>query len=309
MPTTIQHEMDKGIENGFDGMIVYVNEAGKSSFYSAGYKDRKKQILADPHAPFKIASISKLYIAAAATMLIADNHLSLESTLAQLVPEVNGKIPNAENITLRMMIQHRSGIVDYAFEPEVEGETNDDYLSFMARVYDKPASFEPDSKYGYSNSNYLLLGEIMDRTLGYSHHDYIQSEILDPLGLVNTYNVYLDSDTGDVTSGYIKLIDYDFRSWDFPLPGGSMVATAEDVGTFLRALVDGTLLSKEEQEIYTSVYEYGHTGWIPGYCSIARYHSDIDAVIVQFVNTSSNEFYWLQLERTYDRIVTCVEKN
>ncbi|MGB8716617.1 MAG: hypothetical protein WCD66_09690, partial [Rhodanobacteraceae bacterium] len=67
---------------------------------------------------------------------------------------------------------------------------------------------------------------------------------------------------------------------------GSMVATAQDVGIFLRALNDGSLLNDDEQAIYSSIYEYGHTGWLRGYYRIARYHKDIDAVVVQFVNTA-----------------------
>ncbi len=304
---SIQVEMDKAVESGLDGMIVYVNQAGESHFYSAGYNNREEQTAADPHALFKIASISKLYLAAAATILVSDEQLSLESTLTELIPEVEGKIANAGEITLRMMIQHRSGIRDFSFEPEVDGETFDDYMSFMARVYDKPARFKPNKRYSYSNSNYLLLGEIMDRTLGYSHHDYIQAKILDPLGLTNTYHVYTDADTSRVMHGYLIGWDPDLRSWDFPLPGGNMVATAEDVGTFLRALIDGTLFTDKEQEIYSSVYKYEHTGWLPGYTSIARYHSDIDAIVIQFVNTSGKGGLWIKLERMYNRIVRCVE--
>lgn len=307
-PGTVQEELNKGVESGFDGMIVYVNQAGKSSFYSAGFNHREKQTPAEAHTLFKIASISKLYIAAATAKLVAAGDLSLNNTLAELIPEVDGKIANANEITLKLMVQHRSGILDYGFEPEVVGETEDDYLSFAARVYDKPADFAPDKSYGYSNSNYLLLGEILDRTLGYSHHDYIQAEILDPLGLVNTYNAYKDSDTNGVMYGYLIGWEPDLRSWDFPLPGGSMIATAEDVGVFLRALIDGTLLTEKEQAIYSEIYVYEHTGWLPGYTSIARYHSDIDAVVVQFVNTSGKEILWLKLNRVYNRIVKAIEK-
>jgi CubicO group peptidase (beta-lactamase class C family) len=307
-PGTVQEELEKGVEGVFDGMIVYVNQAGKSSFYSAGYNNRDEQIPADANVLFKIASISKLYLAAAAAKLIANGQLNLDAKLSELIPEVDGKIANAKDISLKLMVQHRSGIVDYSYQPEVEGETVDDYLSFAARVYGKDADFAPDKRYEYSNTNYLLLGEILDRTLGYSHHKYISNEILMPLGLKNTYNVYKDADTNHVMHGYLQDWEPSLRSWDFPLPGGSMVATAEDVGIFLRALIDGTLLSEKEQAIYSEIYEYEHTGWLPGYTSIARYHSDIDAVVVQFVNTSGKEILWLKLNRVYNRIVKAVEK-
>ncbi|MEQ8471396.1 MAG: serine hydrolase domain-containing protein [Marinoscillum sp.] len=307
LPDTIQEQLNDAVDQGMDGVIVCVNRPDDIQLYAAGWKNREEQIPADPHALFKIASISKLYIAAATTRLIANEKLSLDKTLAEYIPEVSGRIEYAEQITLKMMLQHRSGLLDYSSEPEITGETFDDYLSFTARIYDQPAVFEPNKKYRYSNTNYLLIGEILDRTLGYSHHTYIQDELLTPLGLNNTYNVPGEVDMEEVMSGYLKGWEPDLKDWEFPLPGGSMIATAEDVSIFLRALIDGTLFSSEEQSIYTSVYPYEHTGWLPGYTSIARYHPDIDAVVVQFVSTSGKEIYWLELKRLYKRIVRILE--
>ena len=289
-------------------MIVYVNQSGKSSYYSAGLNNREKQTLANPHSLFKIASISKLYIAAATAKLVADKSLSLNQTLSDLIPEVIGKIENADLITLKMLLKHRSGIPDYIYEPGFDSETDESYIITASLIYGKPADFSPDSKYAYSNTNYLLIGEILDRTLGYSHHNFITDEILLPLGLTNTFNLYSEVDSNDVMSGYYQGYDPSLKSIDHTRPGGSMVATAEDVGLFLRALIDGTLFTEKEQKIYSDIYEYEHTGWIPGYTSIARYHSDIDAVIVQFVNTSSKEWFWIELERVYSRIVRSIQK-
>lgn len=303
-----QEEMEKAVEGGFDGMIVYVNQSGKSAYYSAGFNNRDQQTLADPHSLFKIASISKLYIAAATAKLVADKSLSLDQTLSDLIPEVIGEIEHADQITLKMLLKHRSGIPDFIYEPGFDSETDESYLTTAALIFAKPADFLPNSKYGYSNTNYLLIGEILDRTLGYSHHEFITDELLIPLGLTNTFNLYSDVDSNAVMSGYYKGYDPDLKSVDHTRPGGSMVATAEDVGIFLRALIDGTLFNEKEQTIYSAIYEYEHTGWIGGYTSIARYHSDIDAVVVQFVNTSSTEWFWLELERVYSRILISLEK-
>jgi CubicO group peptidase (beta-lactamase class C family) len=256
---------------------------------------------------FKIASISKLYIAAATTKMIADQSLSLDNTVAELLPDLAKGIDYSDQITLRMLLQHRSGIPDYIdkypWDSPFKGNSE-----VYTLVMGQPADFKPGKKYKYSNTNYLLIGEILDRTLGYSHHQYIQDEILNPLGLNNSYSLLKDADINDVMSGYYVGSDGDIKHNDFIHPGGSMVATAEDVGIFLRALIDGTLFTDDEQAIYSSVYKYEHTGWLPGYTSIARYHSDIDAVVIQFVNTSSNELFWLQLERVYGRIVKALEK-
>lgn len=305
---SIQKEIEKGIEQGFDGIIVYVNQSGKSSFYSAGWKNREQQVPADPHSLFRIASISKLYAAAVTAKLVADHSLSLGNTLTELIPETNGKIENANEITLRMMLDHRSGIPEYIYHPDFESDTQESYIETAALIFDTPAEFEPNAKYHYCNTNFLLIGEILNRTLGYSYQDYLKNEILIPNGLNNTYSLYSEVDSNDVMSGYYKGYGPDLKSVDHTGPGGNMIATAEDVGMFLRYLIDGTLFNGEEQAIYSSIYEYEHTGWIPGYTGIVRYNSDIDAVVVQFVSTSYNGLFWTELEGMYERINRVLEK-
>jgi len=145
IPGTIQEEIEKAIEGGFDGMIVYVNQAGKSDFYSAGFDNREKQIPANPHALFKIASISKLYIAAAVTKLVAAGDLVLDETLVELIPALEDRVENADRITLKNMISHRSGIPEYIYEPEFESGTNESYMETAALIFDKAADFRGNS--------------------------------------------------------------------------------------------------------------------------------------------------------------------
>ena len=92
LPDTVQEQVNEAIGYGFDGMIVYVDQGGKEpAFYAAGWKNREKKIPADPHSLFKIASISKLYIAVAVAKLVNDKRLSLDKTLADYLPELSGK--------------------------------------------------------------------------------------------------------------------------------------------------------------------------------------------------------------------------
>ncbi len=308
LPDTVQEQVNDAIGYGFDGMIVYVDEAGKPpAFYAAGLKNREHQIPADPQSLFKIASISKLYVAVATAKLVNDKRLSLDKTLADYFPELVGRIENAEKITLRLMVQHRSGIpnfTDHAGFWENLPKSSEESLDL---VLDKSADFEPDEDYGYSNTNYLLIGEILDKTLGYSHHQYIKKEVLIPLELYNTYSLLSEVDLEEVASGYYVGYGGDIKLNDFVGPSGSMVATVQDVGIFLRALNDGSLLNDNEQAIYSSIYEYEHTGLLPGYSSIAKYHKDIDAVVIQFVNTSGG-YTWNLSEIVYNRIVKILRK-
>ncbi len=311
LPDTVQEQVDEAIGYGFDGMIVYVDQGGKEpAFYAAGWKDREKKIPSDPHSLFKIASISKLYVAVAVAKLVNDERLSLDKSLADYLPELAGRIENADKITLRMMVKHRSGIPNFTDTPGYwldPPQSNKDNLEL---VLDKPSDFEPDKKYRYSNTNYLLIGEILDKTLGYSHHQYIKREILEPLGLNNTYSLLSEVNSDDLMSGYYVGYDADLKYNEFINPAGSMIATAEDVGKFLRALNDGSVFKDGEKEIYSSIYRYDHTGLIPGYQSIAKFYEDIDTVVIQFNNTTNfNGYTWNLAEIFYKRIVKIVRRN
>ena len=139
IPGSIEEEMQKAVEGKFDGMIVYVNQSG--------FNNREKQIPADPHNLFKIASISKLYMAAATTKLVAAGELDLEQTLVELIPEVGNRIAYADQITLRMMVSHRSGIPEFIYEAEYESGTTESYMATAELIYDKAADFKPNKKY------------------------------------------------------------------------------------------------------------------------------------------------------------------
>ncbi|WP_304232544.1 serine hydrolase [Jiulongibacter sediminis] len=286
---TVQEQVNEATDLGFEGIIVYVDQAGKPpAFYAAGWHDRDKKIEANPHALYKIASISKLYIAAATAKAVNAGKLSLDKTLAQYLPEMVGKIENAETITLRMLVRHRSGIPDYSYTPDFWNKVPDSNIKSIELIYGLPAEFAPDASYKYSNTNYSLLGEILDQELGYSHHQYIKDEILEPLGLKNTFSLLSEVENmDDLMSGYYVGIEKDLKTDSYVNPGGSMIATAEDVGIFLRALNDGSLFTDAERELYASLYTYDHTGLIPGYQSIARYIKDMDTVVVQFTNTTN----------------------
>lgn len=300
LPKTVEEQVDEAIGYGFDGMIVYIDEGGKApEFYAAGWHDRKNKIPADAKALFKIASISKLYVAVAVTKLVSQGRLSLDKTLAEYFPELVGRIENADKITLRMMVQHRSGIPNYTDNPAFWADQADHPKEALEYAWDLPANFEPDEDYGYSNTNYLLITQLMDKTLGYDHFQYIREEILTPLNLNNTFGSLKEVDIDDVMSGYYVGIEEDLKTQE-----NGMLATAEDVGIFLRALNDGFVFGEGEQEIYSSIYVYEHTGLIPGYQSMAKYHKDIDTIVVLFVNTTNFDGYnWNLMEIEYNRIV------
>ena len=164
LPDTVQEQVNEATGYGFDGIVVYVDEVGQPpAFYTAGWKNTENRIPADPHALFKIASIGKLYDAVAITKLIHAGRLSPDSTLAYYMPELKGRIQYANKITLRMMVQHRSGIPNITATPDFWINPPKNSKEALERVLDLPADFKPGKKYNYSNTNYLLIGEIIKR--------------------------------------------------------------------------------------------------------------------------------------------------
>lgn len=206
-----------------------------------------------------------------------------------------------------MLVQHRSGIPNYTDINNYWAAPKDNDKERLALVLDLPANFEPGTDYEYCNTNYLLLAKLIERVTGKSKFQYIKEEILNPLQLKNTYGSINDVDLDEVMSGYYVGYDQDLKTDD----NASMLATAEDLGVFIRALNTGTLFKdKAEQDLYSSIYRYEHTGLIPGYQSIAKYYKDIDTVVIQFTNTVNFDGYnWSLSELIYNRILKILRRS
>jgi D-alanyl-D-alanine carboxypeptidase len=305
LPDTVQEQLDEAIGYDFEGMLVYIDQAGQQpQHYASGWHNRETKIPAKPEALFKIASISKLYDAVAVTKLVSKGRLSLDKTLAEYLPELKGEIENAEKITLRLMIQHRSGIPNFTDTPKFWEDPIKTYEENLALIDGKPANFKPGEDYEYCNTNYLLINKIMDNELGYGNFQFIQEEILNPLHLKNTFSSLNEVNIDNVMSGYHVGYPHDLKENDY-----GMHATAEDVGIFLRALNDGSVFDKGEQEIYASIYEYEHDGWVPGYQSFAKYNKELDAVIIAFYSTTDPKLYnWNLSEIINNRIVKILKR-
>tara|TARA_R110002126_G_scaffold290897_3_gene449395 strand:+ start:6174 stop:6953 length:780 start_codon:yes stop_codon:yes gene_type:complete len=191
LPDTIQEQLDEAIGYDFEGMLVYVDQIGqKPQHYASGWHNRETKIPAKPEAIFKIASISKLYDAVAVTKLVSKGRLSLDKTLAEYLPELKGEIENADKITLRLMIQHKSGIPNFTDAPKFWEAPTETFEESLALISDQPANFEPGEDYEYCNTNYLLINKIMDNELGYGNFQFIQEEIFEQKGI--NQDIYLE---------------------------------------------------------------------------------------------------------------------
>ncbi len=288
--TSISDALDYGVNNGLDGVWVYLDDgAGTPQFAAAGKQDRSTLEPASLTGLFKIASVSKMFIAVGTVRLVDNGTVRLNDTIAFWLPALAGRIDNGDTITVRHLLQHRSGVPDFDSQPGFSWQqSHTDVDALLELVLDRPADFAPNARYEYSNTNYLLIGRILDTALGYSHHDFIQNEILSPLGMVDSYSLLADTDVSRLIRGYWGNVDR--TEQDYIAPGGSMISTAADVGMFVRALADGTLQNAAERQTYMNLFgRIGHSGWLPGYQSFAYHHRDTNVVLVQFVNTTGSD--------------------
>jgi CubicO group peptidase (beta-lactamase class C family) len=208
--------------------------------------------------------------------LVEEGKLTLGDTLDRFFPQ----IPNARRITVALLLNHRAGLPD--MQPDGswgrQARTKDEVV---ARIAQGQPHFEPDAKHEYSNTGYILLGQIVEKVGGKPYQDALKDRITSRIGLKDTY--YLSTGTTDPARNESVSYGY-FDGWkeaaevDFSVtgPAGSIVATPTDMTTFIKALFDLKLVSadhlkqmitmKDDEGMGTELFSfvgktcYGHTG-------------------------------------------------
>lgn len=265
-----------------EGIVFYSRTIGYSHINST----EKKQV--SEATRYRIGSITKMFTAAMIFQLVEENKLKLSDTLDKFFPQ----IPNAEKITLAQMLGHRSGIFNVTANPDfpslkTQSKTRDEMVALIAKA--KP-TFEPGEKAQYSNSNYVLLGYIVEKAGGRSYEDALKQRITSKIGLKDTY-----LGTGYPEASKNEAFSYSFISdWKqesdihLSIPGGAgaIISTPNDLTKFIQALFDGKIVSKESLEqmkprdkygLGINLYPiggktfYGHSGGMDGFRSLLLY--------------------------------------
>ena len=201
-----------------------------------------------PDTSFPIASMTKSFTAALVLKLVDEGKLGLDQTLAELLPEFD--VPYASEVTLRHLLQNRSGIPHYIdipgwFDNDVKRAFTDE--SFMDTLEQLELKFPPGSDYLYSNVNYYLLALMIDRYSGMDYEAYLQTQILGPLGMSATGQLYRDAD--GIAANYLRNDDGSYEIIPVVNPAlfrgtASMVSTADDLRAWGQAVIDGEAYSE-----------------------------------------------------------------
>jgi len=268
-----------------------VSENGNIIYAKAiGFKESSPSILpSDEKTKYRIGSISKMFTATLIFKLIDEGKLELGTPLSKFYPS----IPNAAKITIGLMLSHRSGThnitndslyMTYMLQPK----TRNEMVDIIAAT--KP-DFEPDARTEYSNSNFLLLGYIVEDLYKKPFNEILQEHICKKAGLTDTYY------GGKIDPARNESHSYRFiSSWEkqpetdmsIPHGAGAIISTPTDLVKFIYALFNDQLVSKTSlanmltikdaslgmgimQLPYESKKVYGHGGAIDGFNSILCY--------------------------------------
>lgn len=228
-----------------------------SSSNEFGFNDLEKKKIILKNAQFRIASITKPFTATAIMQLIEKGKLSLTDTIDQFFPN----LANASKITVYQLLSHTSGIPNW-FEAQMPKDEPVDFPMcknphiFIERMGIN-SLFEPGTHYAYSNTGYVLLGEIIEIVSGQSYFDYLKAHILLPAKMRDTEMEYVEHPSPHWVKGYAynpELSDPFTKPafYHMPFSAGGLRSSTSDLMKFMEALQTEKLISKESFEKMTS---------------------------------------------------------
>ncbi|MBL7704635.1 MAG: serine hydrolase [Taibaiella sp.] len=324
-------------EKRFMGSIC-IREQGKQVFSKAygiiGEKNRKP-VPANTGTKYRIGSISKTYTAVMIMQLAEARKLSLDDKLSKYF----NMLPNAEQISIRQLLNHQSGLYNYTNDLQWRNQyTPVSKKEMLANFANDKPDFEPGTKTAYSNTNYMLLGYIIEQVTGKSFNENLQELICKKLGLKNTYlpNGGTDISKNEAFSFMLQ----DDESWkrieeihvSASDAAGGIIAPVEEVNRFFEAMFQNKLLPAsavqqmlpvQGENTITSINSYGygiqtvpfgndhigygHSGHIDGFSTVCGYFPE-DQLSISFFNNgevmSFNQINIYLLSIIFDKAYT-----
>lgn len=257
-----------------------------------GFADVDKNIAADRMTKYKIGSVTKTFTAVMIMQLIEEKKLNLQTKLNRFYP----KIPNAEKISIYDLLHHRTGIVDYINGDSITAKNIYRFHSkeeMIQKMTDYKPLFEPGTKHEYSNSNYNLLGYIIETLSKKSYAENIQTRIVKKANLLNTYfpQGKIETSVGESYSYLFNGTKWEkVEEWENSIAysAGALISTPADLTRFMYALFDGKLIKPSSLEQMKEIKEgygkalmqfpfgerrfYGHTGGIENFRAVVGYY-------------------------------------
>lgn len=315
-PTTTTTAPDTAVLDGIvaefvgdadGGVVVHTVRNGTTATSVAGAANSFGGTL-DASTPFRAGSISKPFVATMVLQMVDESLVELDATLATYLPDT----PIGPDTTIRALLGHVSGIPNYTDQPSFFVDVLEDrertYLpdEVLGYVTDLPLTADPS--FSYSNTNYILLGQLIEQIDGSSLNDALQKRIVAPLGLgitafagggvANPENLAGGWSPNVSAGGTTPYESIATSAWS----AGALVSTATELRVFMEALFGGELISEASLDAMTDTGAdgyglglfvaqlgadnpgYAHNGAIPGYSSTMGISPESGDVIVILTN-------------------------
>lgn len=269
-----------------------------------GYVDTVGGKRSNIHTKYRIGSITKTFTAVLLMKAVESGKLSLEDKLSKWFPIVQ----KSDSITIRMMMGHRSGIMNFTDDPSylswnTKGHTSEQILE---KIVKGGSRFSPGTSFEYSNSGYYLLGLILEKINGRSYESLLRKQILEPCKLSETfYGKKIDPVNNEARSFLFtgRWLTSPETDPSVPFSAGSIVSTPADICKFAKCLFEGKLLKPSSVESMKTFVDHaglglfefpynekrasGHTGGIDGFSSVFGYFPDGKVRFALFSNGTS----------------------
>jgi D-alanyl-D-alanine carboxypeptidase len=322
----LQAEID-GLSDGETppGMVVWIDAPEYRFEGAGGVADLAVGSEMTPDGAFRIGSVTKMFTAAVIMRLAEDGVLGLDDPLARWLPDVAAQLPNGDGITVRQLLSHTSGVTNVVEHEsyyadiftamavdEATGAVSldcverDPHDTLARYVYGEDAQFAPGTQWRYSNTNYTLLGMIIEAATDTPLAEAYRTTLYEPLGLTSTFLDCYEAPLVDVVHGYTGsgdgLSDVTELHESVGWAAGGLVSTASDLVAFARGLFGGALfddpasLAAMTTRALGGAYGLGvmlqegymgHAGGIAGFRSILEYSPELDTVVVMLYNHDS----------------------
>ena len=174
--------IDRQVEqNFFEGNVLIADQGQIVYHHSSGHVDEEQTIPIQTNTPFSIASITKMFTAIVILQLVEEKQLRLDGTLADYLPDL--AIPNASEISIHHLLLHISGLPQEKDRQYLKSRSPQQMLKGALR---RKGKINAPGQFRYSNTDYLLLGQVIEKVSGQSYESAIRQRILEPLGLKQT---------------------------------------------------------------------------------------------------------------------------
>lgn len=232
------------------GIVIAILRDGNVVFEHAyGQRNAADGAPVDMTTQFEIGSITKQFTAAAVMQLVEAGKVSLSAPLATYLPNA----PHASEVTIRELLSHTSGLPNYLPDIMPEAARPATFDQLIARIAGKPLDFVPGTHWEYSNTNYLLLGRVIEVVSGEPYERYLFDRVLAKAPGANFATIADESRLPDMASGYLQGKPAPVLDNSWAGPAGNLVGTVGDMIAWDTALTSGQVVSQASYAAMTTV--------------------------------------------------------